>query len=355
MKKLIPILFAFLYMALASAGISQAAQVGFLPVMGVFITAYAITAPVTGVFAMGVQKEVWVNDIVEHIYMTNEWLKHAIDHDSYVIGGKVVHVPYAGDKPIVEKNRTTYPMTVLRRDDTDSVYVIDEFSSNPIAIPHADTVELSYDKRNSVLMNTKNVLSEVVGHEFLYNWSPTLTAQIIRTTGTAVAAHSSGATGNRKKILVSDVSDAKTKFDEAGVPEMGRFMILDSRMYKQLSDDLKATQYRDVSVLYDGAKGRIKELEGFTIYQRAYVMRYTNDATPVRKTFDAVSATTDNAAALCWYMGGVARALGEHNFFENIADATYQADIYSALIRAGGKKWLQDEIGSIAIVQAATT
>ncbi|MPM00627.1 hypothetical protein SDC9_46855 [bioreactor metagenome] len=353
MKKLLSLLAAFAYIALASAGIAQAADINFFYPFGAGTIAYVSSTSVAGALSMGVQKEIWINDLVEHIYMTNEWLNKALNHDMFVLDGKVIHVPYAGDKPTVEKGRTSYPMTVLRRDDTDSTYVLSEFSSSPIAIPDAETVELSYDKRASVLMNTKAAMSEVVGHEFLYQWSPTLLAQMQRTTGSNVTAHSTGATGNRKKLTVADVKAAKKKMNKAGIPAIGRFMILDADMYEQLCDDLIVTQYRDASLVYDQKNGTLSRIEGFDVYQRAYVMTYTNDTTPVRKYYDAVASTDDNAAGLCWYQGGVARAMGTHKFFENIGDATYQADIYSALIRAGGKKWMHDELGVVALVQAA--
>lgn len=57
------------------------------------------------------------------------------------------------------------------------------------------------------------------------------------------------------------------------------------------------------------------------------------------------------AAALAWHEQSVCRALGEVKMYSNEDDPTYYGDIYSFLVRAGGRRMRNDGAGVLAIVQ----
>ena len=178
---------------------------------------------------MAIQKEIWVNHIVEGLFADNSFLSKARNHDEFVVGGKVVHIPQAGAASGVSENRTTLPATVSKRTDTDITYNLSEFTTDPILVPHADTVELSYSKRESVLGQDRKKLADVVAMSFLYNWSPS-SGNTILTTGSSVSAHSKSATGNRKAFTKADVLAAMTKFNDNDIPQEGRYLLVDAQM-----------------------------------------------------------------------------------------------------------------------------
>lgn len=299
---------------------------------------------------MAIQKEIWLNDIVANIFEANPHLGYAVNADEFVLQGKVVHIPNAGAKPSVTRNRTSLPASVVQRADVDITFSLDEYTTDPILIPNADEYELSYDKRASVMGEQSAALSELVGTWFYRYWAPATAANILRTTGSSVTAHVG--TGNRKKLTVADVKRAKLLLDRMGIPAEGRVIALDADLYDQFTDELTASQYRDFSQAYDASKGVVGQLFGFTfLAPRTSVMVYTNEATPAPKDPDSSSADTDNAAALIWHRDSVIRALGDHEFFESIKDPTYYGDIYSALVRAGGRIRRNDAKGVIALVQ----
>lgn len=304
---------------------------------------------------MAIQKEIWENDIVESLWANNEFLKYAFNADQYVLAGKVVHIPQAGTSVSVSTNRSSLPAGVTTRTDTEINYSLDELTSDPIRIPNADTAELSYDKRNSVLSDTKNAIAEAAALNLLFKWNPTAAANIIRTTGSAVAAHTDNATGNRKAFGVADVKAAQKQFNKWNIPSSDRYLMLDADMYDQLMSDLSVTQYRDFSASLDQSNGIVGKLYGFNIMQRSSVARYTNAATPVPVAWTEAGVAAHNAAAIAWHKNSVERALGLVNFFENLGDPTYYGDIYSALVRVGGRIRRSDAKGVLAIVQAATT
>lgn len=103
---------------------------------------------------MALNKQIWLNTIVENFYPDNSFASKSID-DSTFVSYKTVHIPNAGTPSGVEINRTKKPASVSQRTDNELTYDMDELTTNPIYIPNIDTVELSYDKRNSVLSNDR--------------------------------------------------------------------------------------------------------------------------------------------------------------------------------------------------------
>src|SRR5437762_13652278 len=99
---------------------------------------------------MAIQKEIWTNHIQANLFKDNGFLNYAFNADQYVLEGKVVHIPNAGATANVVKNRTTLPATVIQRADIDITYSTDEFTTDHILIPNADTVESIYDTLSTV-------------------------------------------------------------------------------------------------------------------------------------------------------------------------------------------------------------
>lgn len=299
---------------------------------------------------MAIQKEIWVKYIIGNLFKNNEFLMHAFNADEYVLQGAVVHIPQAGATPSVVKNRSSYPATVVRRTDTDITYALDEYTSDPTHIEHADTVELSYDKIDSVLGEHVSTLRETIADDILIKWAPTTAAQYIPTTGAATLAHLPAATGNRKKLLKEDLKAARTLMNKHNIPREDRYALLDSDMMDQLldDDDLKK---RDSSMELDMKGGVVARLYGFDLLERSTSLIYNNAGTPAPKALGAAGATTDRAGVLCWQKNQVERALGTVDFFDRLRDPEYFGDIYSALVRMGGRKRRADNFGVVSIIQ----
>lgn len=297
---------------------------------------------------MAIQKEIWQQSIVEGLFASNSFLSKAFNADEYVNAGKVVHIPQAGAPSAVVKDRSSFPATVKKREDSDLTYTLSEFTTAPVHIPHADTVELSYDKRESVLRQDKLALFDAVALDFLYNWSPAA-ANVLQTTGAEVAAHTASATGNRNAICKADVLTLMSKFNEADIPQEGRYLLLDAQMYSQLLNDLTANENSAFLASADAQQGVLGKLYSFNIMMRSRVMRYTS--AKAAKKWEAAGAATDAAAALAWHEQSVCRALGEVVAYENEGDPTYYGDIYSFLVRAGGRIMRSDNLGVVALMQ----
>ena len=303
---------------------------------------------------MELQKEVWQDHIVGNLYKSNQFLNCAVNADEYVLAGAVVHMQNAGAGSAVTKNRSSFPATAVKRADTAITYALDEFTTDPVHIPNAETVELSFDKRQSVIREDSATLNQAVADNMLINWAPSTASAILRTTGADVAAHLPSATGNRKAFKLDDLENSAAILDGQDFPEEDRYAMFSAKMYRQLTAQLKGTDYRDFMAAMDPKTGVVGALFGFKILKRSTVLGYTNASTPVVKPYGATAAATDNDAIMCWHLSGVERALGEVRMFGNEDDATYYGDVYSFLLRMGGRKRYSDERGVVTIVQAAS-
>lgn len=354
MKKLIALLFNML----VALVITAAAGLPALVALGIALVGSLVPGAPVGALGMAIQKEIWESDIVSSLFADNSFLSKAFNADQYVLAGKVVHIPQAGTASTVVKNRSSLPATAVKRTDTEVSYSLDEYTTTPRLIQDTEKVELSYDKRQSVIGEDKASLLEVVSNEFIDAWSPAAAASavsFIRTTGSAVTAHTTDATGNRKAVTVADIAAAAFKMNSQNIPKENRYCLIDSWMYQQLLDNMTDSTKLAFHSQADVANGVIGKLHGFSFYERSSVTRYTNATTPVHKTWDAAGAATDNAAAIFWQMNSVERALGEVKAFENTADATYFGDVLSFLVRAGGRIRRSDGKGVVALIQEATT
>ncbi len=303
---------------------------------------------------MAIQKEIWQDHIEGNLFKNNEFLLASTDAGQYVLQGQVVHIPQAGALPTIEKNRSDLPATVATRRDSDITYTLDEYTTDPILIPNAETYELSYNKRESVLAEYEASLRQTVSDNILIDWAPTgTTGTTIRTTGATTASTLAGTTGNRKKFTVTDLKNAQLQLNKQNVPMEGRYALLSADMFQQLTDDMSATQYRDFSAAYDVKDGILGRLFGFNIMMRSGVLSYNNDTAPVVNPYGVASSATDNDGVLCWQINAVERALGQITFFERTGDPTYYGDVYSVSVRIGGRIRRSDAKGIVAIVQDA--
>lgn len=362
--KLFQLLFTVVLLSLCiAASVATVFDVPAAPVFwgSLFLFSLPFQATEKGPALMAIQKEIWVNYIIENLFKNNGFLQRAFNDDEFVLQGKVVHIPQAGGKPTVVKNRNSFPATAVRRTDVDIAYVLDEFSTDPTHIQNAEMVELSYNKIDSVIGEHVATLGETIGDHILINWlqdsaagsgaAGIAAAPVLRTTGAAVAAHMPGATGNRLLITRNDFKAARTHLNKLNIPNENRFALVSADMLDQLMND-SVLETRDSALELDMRSGTIGRLYGFELLERSYVATYDNAATPAVKAVGAASAGTDNDAAIFWQQNAVARALGTVDFFEDQRNPLYYGDIYSALIRMGGRKRRQNAEGIVAVVQA---
>lgn len=310
--------------------------------------------------------EIWQNHIEQEIFKNNGFMRKSYNADEYVIGGKVVHIPQSGGSGSVVKNRTSVPATVRKRTDTDIVYVLDAYTTDPVLIPNVDTKELTYDKRNSVLSEDRDKLIQVTAEWTLQNWvsSPVYGAygatslpagaKFVTNSTTSVAASAPGATGNRKAASITDLQRLQAYFRSIDRWYEGKMHImLPPQMLVQMfpADSVVTATYMQSVTEAERREGIIMKAQGFNIHSRSTVL-YTEADGTLRAYGEALDVT-DCEAALAWYEDAVELAMGGVDAFEKLRDPQFYGDVYSFEVRVGGRARRSDYKG-VAILYQGT-
>ena len=302
---------------------------------------------------MALNISIWQTTLVENFYPDNGFASKSVDDSAFVSAHKVI-IPNAGAPSKVQKNRTVKPASVNQRTDNDLEYEIDELTTDPIYIPNIDTVELSYDKRTSIISNDRAQLQNAAHENLLERWGKGVPASnVLLTTGTTERnAHTSDtATGKRKRITKEDLLAIMTRMDADNVPEEGRYLLLDAYMYADLLADLSESDkwmFQNSANMQTGVLGN---LYGLNIMKRSKVLRVKTDKTLLPWGEEAIAG--ELAAALAWHDKSVSRALGEVKMFDSTNNPMYYGDIYSFLLRTGGSVRRYDKKGIYLLAEAA--
>lgn len=295
---------------------------------------------------MALNTEIWIRDIVEDFFPDNSFIARSVDHSGYV-NNHTVHIPQAGSAPQVTKNRSEFPATVGTRTDSELTYGLDIYDVPPLRVQHLADVELSYDKRQSMLKQSKEALMNYVHMDILKKWIPT-GVRTVATSGDAAAAHvHSTATGNRNKMSRADVEKVKMMMDSQDVPALGRSILLDAVMYNQLMNSLTDAEVVSFLAGADPVKGVMGKFLGFEFLMRSSVLESAAGGT----LKSGAAAATDCAAGLAWQKDCVSRALGEVKAYEDNNNPSYYGDIFSFAVRAGGASIRSDKKGVILLYQ----
>lgn len=313
-----------------------------------------------------VPQEFWAQYVVEKLWKENPHLALCYDESSFVTGGSVVYIPQAGAKPATQRNRSVYPATATKRADTALVYALDVWTTDPSHLPLAEQLELSYQKTDSVLGDHVSTLIEAVGDEILYNWirafKPAVGGGVIAdnlpaskkipTSGAAAAVNSvDGQTGTRKALSYKDLQTAQAMMNKDNVSKGERYAMLESYMFQQFLDSLSSNQMAAFQGSADLKKGVVGEFAGFKILDRSSVLAFTSGGVAVSPG-EALGAT-DNLGCLLWQKNSVTKAMGDTHLFDDKGNPLYYGDVYSTLLKMGGRCRREDWKGVISIVQAS--
>jgi hypothetical protein len=312
---------------------------------------------------MSLLQEVWSQTISENLYQNNDFMNRTTDHSMWV-KYKTVHVPQAGAKPSVQKNRSVLPASIGQRTDSELTYNLNQYTTDPILITNLEELQISYQKRMSVLFNMLQQLQFVVSTQTLYSWAPAGASRIVRTTGSTSALNlpHSTATGSRKMLTFADLTAAKKILDMDNVPQEGRVMLIPAYMYNVDLLNIQGVIYSYAFGQAVAPSGVVARVAGFDIMIRPDVLVYDNAATPVIKAINGdgaltTPAATDNGAILLYHPSFVARALGSITTYYNSGSSgaglpEYYGSIFSAEVMHGASLLYTSQVGVVAIVQA---
>lgn len=303
---------------------------------------------------MGLQTEVWVQDIQENLFFENEFLNLATDHSAYIVNS-VVHIPQAGSNPQVVKNRQELVADLQQRTDTEITYGVDNYTTDPFLVKNIDELQISYEKRTSILGQHIATLGDAIAVNTLHKWAVNAsTTHVLRTSGDDATDDvlTQGATGTRKLLTKRDLARAAAIMDLDKVPKQGRYAIVPTAMYYNLFTDTELVANR-ARLSEDMIKaGVVGDIHGFKIIYRGTVVRYTQAAANNLRDADAAAAGTDCAGAVCFSRFATTQAIGEIMVYLNEGEARSYGDIMSAEVNQGAHYMRPNNWGRVCIAQA---
>lgn len=345
---------SLLFLAAMSIGIALVTEFSPAVVFTVLLVLSILVPMPKGVAMMALQKEIWSNDIIGNLFKDNQFANRSVNHDTFVMNGKVVHLPVAGVPAQTKKNLTSFPQTAVNRADTELTYALDTYYSLPRQIQEIEKYELSYDKRMSVVGEDQRKLIEEAMNGLLIRWSPG-SSGVIETTGgnTSSDLIDTTATGQRKVFTKAEFKTVAKLFATRNENDRP-VALLTAAHYHQFFDSLSDAEKTNFNSVADLANGIVGRYMGIDIMMRSSVLRYRKVAgiwTPIDTQDDAFEAGEgDSAASLFWTQSAVCRARGDVKVFEDNGNPLYYGDVFSALIRLGGR--IRRNTGVVAVVEA---
>ncbi|MBE6204713.1 MAG: hypothetical protein E7136_05320 [Rikenellaceae bacterium] len=243
-------------------------------------------------------KEIWVNQLMENFYPERSFLRKVLDFSEHVNANKL-HIPSSGIDPKVLINNTTYPISVVGREDEDCEIALDKFETENTLVRRPEAIEYSYAKLESVISQHRNTLQAQTARKAVHAFAPSENSAdtpVLTTTGEAY--------NGRKRLCANDILALKERFDDALIPLEDRYIILAPKHVSDLlHEDLKL--FKEITDLKNGEPFKFA---GFGFYAFPYMPTY-REGTKVAYGADALEG--DMFASVAFYGREVMKADGE--------------------------------------------
>lgn len=212
------------------------------------------------------EKEIWVNQLMENFYPDSSFLKYARDF-SALVDYNAINMAEAGADPKVLVNNTTYPIKITQRVDKPLRIELDKFETENTLVRRPEAIEYSYDQLESVLMGHRNTLRAKTAMKAAHAYAPqedSTYTPVIQTTGAAVSG--------RKRLQIDDILLLKERYDNAMIPLEGRYLVLNPSHVT----DLILFDAKNLGNLTDLQNEKPKRFAGFNILQTASTPKYNS-------------------------------------------------------------------------------
>lgn len=278
------------------------------------IAQYVVPSIFKGVAMAGLQTEVWIAGIKENPIPNDSFLAQSVDLSQYVENNKL-HLAEAGVEPQVHEDyfaSSSSALPVATIDDTANEVVLKTYSTEQTLHRELQEVELSYDKRSSVIQRHRTSLAKNLGKRAAWSWAPQKDSEWNK----VLALTSSDS-------IIDAIIDLKQFMEEKDIVEgvnicftpehFARIRKEDKRLYKDIMSE--------------------KQMYGINVFQYSQNPLY-DGTTKEKKPFGAVKTSSDKRASFMWVTGEVFRCFGDVKMYASLRDAGLQADAISFAQRA---------------------
>lgn len=211
------------------------------------------------------EKEIWIDQLMEGFYPDSSFLKYAKDFSS-LVDYNAINMAEAGADPEVLINNTTYPIKIVQRVDNPLRIELDKFETENTLVRRPVVIEYSYDQLESVLMGHRNTLRAKTAMKAAHAYAPQKDSKYTPVIPTSGTADTSGV----KRLTLEDILELKERYDSANVPLEGRYLVLCPKHVTDLIL-LDAKHMGNITDLRDGKPMRFA---GFNMLQTSITPQY---------------------------------------------------------------------------------
>ena len=277
------------------------------------IAQYMAPSLFSGVAMAGLQTEVWVAGIKENPIPDNSFVFQSVDLSQYVEHNKL-HLAEAGVEPAVHEDyfaNSNTPLPITDIADIGNEVVLHTYSTEQTRHRDLQEIELSYDRRSSVIKRHRVSLAKNMGKRAAYAWAPKQDD-----------AWNKVLNLSSSDSVIDAIIDLKQFMEENDILEGVNICFTPAHFARIRKEDKRL--YKDIL--------NEKQMYGIKVFQYSQNPLYTSAG--VKKPFGATKENTDKRASFMWVTDEVFRCFGDVKMYPTLHDSGLQADTLSFAQRA---------------------
>nr|DAN52513.1 MAG TPA: Major capsid protein [Caudoviricetes sp.] len=266
-----------------------------------------------GIAMEGLQTEVWIAGIKENPIPNNSFVYQSVDLSQYVEHNKL-HLAEAGVEPTVHEDyfaTANNPLPVANIEDIANEVVLHTYSTEQTRHNELQEIELSYDKRSSVIQRHRTSLAKNIGKRAAWAWAPQKNNEWNKVLN--LTANDS---------ILDAIIDLKSFLEGKDIYN-GINICLNSDHFARIRKEDKKL-YKDIL--------NEEQMYGIKVFQYNQTPIYTK--TGEKKPFGAVKEADDKQSSFVWVTDEVFRCFGDVKMYPTLRDSGLQGDTISFAQRA---------------------
>lgn len=277
------------------------------------VVQYVAPSIFKGVAMAGLQTEVWIAGIKENPIPNNSFVFQSVDLSQYVEHNKL-HLAEAGVEPTVHEDyfaTANNPLPVANIEDIANEVVLHTYSTEQTRHNELQEIELSYDKRSSVIQRHRTSLAKNIGKRAAWAWAPQKNNEWNKVLN--LSANDS---------ILDAIIDLKSFLESKDIYD-GINICLNSDHFARIRKEDKKL-YKDIL--------NEEQMYGIKVFQYNQTPLYTKNGE--KKPFGATKDTEDKQSSFVWVTDEVFRCFGDVKMYPTLRDSGLQGDTISFAQRA---------------------
>ena len=295
-KFIFSLLTALLFNFATSGLFAQSIGIDHNLMFGIQMGLSLVPLQLTGCLADGLNKEIWIPEIIEKFYPETSFVSDSRDFSMWT-DNEYLNLQEAGIDPRVFIDNEVYPIPVVARGDKPYKIPMKRFDTENTVHINAIEIEESAEKRRSVAAGHQKSLQMQFSELAIYNWAPkkdSETTPVIKINDGNASKQGTGYVAmTYEKVLA-----LSTQLDMMLVPKEGRILAL----HPYHATDLQLQDLEMFKTFFSTGS-----MFGFKIHVTSMVPKY-NGTTGEKVEWGAPVRDTDAIASTVWYRDAVCRA-----------------------------------------------